>query len=114
VTKSKGIRPPYKSVSWPPEKKAQLAAMWRAGASDEAIAKSTGHTVRAVAIQRSKLGLVKRTQRPRESALTRAKAVDLVTELRRRGYTVFGPEGSEVFGIDQRIHGPSLSGVMVL
>lgn len=90
-----------------------LAAMWRAGATDTEIAAKIGRSVRAVAERRSRLGLVKRKLQ-RESSATKMHANTMITELRRRGYTVYAPDGDEAIGIDPRSFGPAHSGGMLL
>jgi hypothetical protein len=118
MTVSRGIRKPYRPSVWSDEAKSRLAAMWHAGASDSTIANALRLTVRSVAVQRSKQGLIKhrtrKGERYRQTNVGRMRTHVMVAELRRRGFTVLGTEGDEAPAIDPRELGPALSGGMLL
>lgn len=114
MTKPRGAGKPYTCTVWTDEAKARLAAMWRTGSNDQAIADATGLSLRAVAQQRSKQGLVKRRKPRGKPPIRQYRDHVLIAEMRRRGYSVIGPDGDEPPVVDPREWDAPVSGGMLL
>jgi hypothetical protein len=73
---------------WTEARCSKLRRLYQANETDGEIARKLGRTKRAIAVQRAKLGLVSDRLKSRAGAVASFSTMTLVTELRRRGWTV--------------------------
>ncbi len=74
--------------TWTPHRRGFLARLFDDGLSDDAIAERMKLSVRAIAIQRPKQGLLRARAKPRAAGVKSYTTGTLMIELRRRGFSV--------------------------